>query len=51
MPHMKGRIKVEYRQVRKGLQTDITLPEGMNGTFEHNGEIRELREGINSFTM
>ena len=51
MPHPKGRIKVEYRRVKKGLQTRVVLPPGMNGSFEYNGKFRMLKSGENSFTL
>ncbi len=51
MPHLKGRIEVEYRKVKKGLQTLIVLPAGMSGSFEYNGETQTLNEGENSFTL
>lgn len=51
MPHLKGRIEVEYRQVRKGLQARIVLPSGMNGSFEYKGFVRMLKEGENSFIL
>ncbi len=51
MPHLKGRIEVEYRQVRKGLQSRIVLPSGMSGTFEYKGMVRMLKEGENSFIL
>jgi alpha-L-rhamnosidase len=51
MPHLKGRIEVEYLKVKKGLQTRIILPAGLTGTFEYNGKTRTLNAGENSFTL
>jgi alpha-L-rhamnosidase len=51
VPHPQGRIKVEYLKEKKGLQTRIVLPPGMNGSFEYNGESRMLKSGENSFTL
>ncbi|WP_372947253.1 alpha-L-rhamnosidase C-terminal domain-containing protein [Mariniphaga sp.] len=51
MPHPKGRIIVEYRQVKKGLQTRIVLPPGLKGSFKYQGEIRTVKEGENSFIL
>lgn len=51
MPHPKGRIEVEYRQVKKGLQTRIVLPPGMSGSLEYQGENITVVEGENSFIL
>lgn len=51
MPHPKGRIKVDYKQMKNGLQVRIILPPGMSGLFEFQGESRTLNEGANSFTL
>jgi hypothetical protein len=51
IPHPKGRIKVEYRQVKKGWQALIVLPPEMSGTFEFRGESRTVKEGENSFIL
>ncbi len=51
MPHPKGRIKVEYQQVIKGLQIKIILPPGMSGTFEFRGESKTVKEGENNFLL
>ena len=51
MPHPKGRIKIEYRQVKKGWQAHIVLPPEMSGTFEFRGEIRTVKEGENNFIL
>jgi alpha-L-rhamnosidase len=51
MPHQKGRIEVEYRHVKKGLQTRVVLPPGMSGSIEYRGETRTVEEGENNFIL
>lgn len=51
MPHPKGRIKVEYRQVKDEWQISIELPTGMTGTFEYQGETRTIKEGKNNLRI
>ena len=47
MPHPKGRIKVGY-QLKKGkLQATVSLPAGMEGTFEYEGINYPLHGGEN----
>ena len=50
MPHPKGRIAVSYKVVRRKLKAQITLPEGMSGTWEYNGETINLKQGVNAIT-
>jgi len=47
MPHPLGRIEVRYEQEATGLRATITLPEGLSGTFEYEGQVFPLREGSN----
>ncbi len=49
MPHPKGRITTEYKVTKKGMETLIILPEGMEGSFELNGKRKKLKDGENSF--
>ena len=49
MPHLKGRIGVKYKETKKGLETEITLPTGMEGIFELDGKTKHLKEGVNNF--
>ncbi len=51
MPHPKGRISVEYKKTKSGLQTTIKLPAGLPGVFEWNGKQKTLKEGINYFEL
>lgn len=50
-PHPKGVIKVYYKQNSKGLEAEIELPSGIEGTFKWEGEERTLTSGHNHFTI
>jgi len=48
MPHSKGIIKVKlFRTNSGGLEGEIDLPKGLNGTFVFRGKTIVLNEGIN----
>lgn len=42
MPHQKGRIIVAYRVTEQHLEAEITLPEGVSGTFTYSGQSKPL---------
>ena len=47
MPHLKGRISVNY-QIRNGkLKGEITLPKGLSGEWNYKGKTIELKAGKN----
>jgi GNAT superfamily N-acetyltransferase len=46
VPHPLGDIDVQLRRVgQRGLRAEITLPRGLSGEFEWQGQRRQLREG------
>jgi len=46
VPHPLGDIDVQLvREGQRGLQAEITLPRGLSGVFEWQGQRRPLREG------
>jgi hypothetical protein len=46
VPHPLGDIDVKLvREGRRGLNAEVTLPRGLSGTFEWQGQRRPLREG------
>ncbi|MBI4164746.1 MAG: hypothetical protein HY508_03310 [Acidobacteria bacterium] len=45
MPHPLGDISVSYRGDGDRLSADVTLPEGLAGTFAWNGDERSLHSG------
>lgn len=47
MPHLKGRISVDYKIANDKLTATIILPKGITGTFEYQGIQKDLKEGIN----
>jgi hypothetical protein len=49
MPHLKGRISVEYKKEKDTWKTMVVLPIGMKGTFNSGQFIYDLTEGINLF--
>lgn len=47
MPHPKGTISVKFSKTKKGgLEGEITLPEGLSGTFIFKSKTVELKEGL-----
>ena len=51
MPHPNGEISVSYKQTKKGLTAEISLPEGVSGTFVWEGTSTQLKGGQNSLTL
>lgn len=47
MPHPDGKITVNYNLSGKGLKAEITLPDGISGTFLWKGKSHELKSGGN----
>ena len=45
MPHPKGMIDVQLRKIGKGLSAQISLPDGLTGTFEWGGKTISLKSG------
>lgn len=50
-PHPLGEIDAHYQVIGSGLHLQITLPNGLSGTFEWHGKSRNLRAGTASFTV
>ncbi len=48
MPHPAGSISVSYTRKGETLKAEITLPEGIEGTIEWNGQTRRIVSGKNS---
>ncbi len=49
MPHLKGRIAVDYTVKDDELEAVITLPDGLEGEFVWQGEVKALSSGVNRF--
>ena len=47
MPHAKGFIEVNFKQVGNGLVGEIILPNGLDGEFEYRGKTQKLSSGKN----
>ena len=47
MPHKSGRIMVDYTLTEQQLEANITLPEGVSGTFTYLNQARSLSGGNN----
>jgi hypothetical protein len=46
VPHPLGDIDVQLmREGARGLRADITLPRGLSGIIEWQGQSRQLRDG------
>ncbi|WP_340113243.1 alpha-L-rhamnosidase N-terminal domain-containing protein [Maribellus mangrovi] len=51
MPHPAGTISVDYDNSGSGLKAEISLPDGINGTFVWEGEIHDLKSGKNTINL
>lgn len=52
VPHPLGDITVSYKfNEQNRLEAEITLPDGLFGQFEWNGEVRELESGYQIFHL
>jgi hypothetical protein len=51
MPHLKGRIKVDYKVKGKNLLADIELPPGLSGVLEYKGQTMNLVPGANTLKV
>lgn len=49
VPHPKGTILVDYQMTDSKLKAQIKLPDGVTGVFVHNGLIKDLKSGLNTF--
>ncbi len=50
MPHPQGAISVAYNKTNKGLEAEISLPDGVTGTFIWDGATYKLQSGDNKIT-
>ncbi len=48
IPHPEGKIKVDYLVSKKGLEAEISLPEGISGQFVWKGNHTPLKAGLNT---
>jgi hypothetical protein len=51
MPHLKGRISVDYKLNKGKLQAIITLSTAMKGTFNYGKSVIALKEGVNKLII
>jgi len=52
MPHPKGDITVKLKRIgNEGVSAEITLPEGLSGSFMWNGSITPLKNGKQNFLI
>ena len=52
MPHPDGQISVDYKRKGKdGIKAEITLPDGVEGTFVWNGKEQILKSGKNTISL
>ena len=51
MAHPRGRIETRYRIAGERLRATVTLPTGLDGTFEWQGQSAVLRPGRNRIDM
>lgn len=51
IPHPRGRISVDYKITDRSMSAVVVLPEGMEGIFKFQGEIKELKPGKNTFRI
>jgi len=51
MPHPAGKISVAYDQSGRGLKAEIILPENITGTFHWQGQVKELKGGLNRIEL
>ena len=52
MPHPDGQISVDYKRKGKdGIKAEITLPDGVEGTFVWNGKTQVLKSGKNTISL
>lgn len=51
IPHPQGEIAVSLAKKAGKLEAEITLPQGLEGDFEYNGQTRKLTGGENRFTV
>jgi alpha-L-rhamnosidase len=51
MLHPSGKIMVKLKRIGKdGIKADITLPEGLNGTFAWKNNLKKLHGGNQTIT-
>jgi hypothetical protein len=52
VPHPDGEIRVQLERAgAEGLRGQVTLPDGLTGTFEWQGRTIRLSGGIQSITL
>lgn len=52
IPHPDGTVNVEYERTGKdGIKAEITLPDGVTGTFIWNGKHKTLKSGMNNIKL
>lgn len=51
IPHPQGEIAVSLAKKSGKLEAEITLPQGVGGDFEYQGQARKLTGGANRFTV
>lgn len=51
MPHPRGEIKVDVKQVGETLNAIITLPQGVTGVFRQGEQTVELHEGVQNVSV
>src|SRR5690606_32366847 len=44
MPHLTGRIHIDYKRIKNGLEIKLALPKGMTGIFEFEGMTKVVNE-------
>ena len=49
--HPRGQIETRYRRAGDKLRAEISLPQGIFGTFEWNGRSHPLHPGRNALTV
>ena len=47
IPHPKGRIEVDYKVKNGQIKGTVTLPEGLSGEWNYDGETVALASGEN----
>ncbi len=51
IPHPSGTLSVAYERTGQNLAADITLPEGVSGTFVWDGQVHDLQAGSNRLDL
>jgi hypothetical protein len=51
LPTPKGMVEVKYRRLLNGVEARITLPEGVSGVLNWNGNEQALQQGEQTLTL